>query len=392
MKKIIFLLTLLISLAGTKALAYDFALNNADGVTIYYNYINNGKEFEVAQGYYSGDVVIPEEVTYMNKTQKVTRIGERAFDLSHFSLNSVTIPNSVTTIGDYAFHKCMSLFSVTIGNNVTSIGDYAFYLCANLTSITLPDCVTSIGDYAFYQCSQANITLGNSVTNIGDYAFWACGTLTSIIIPNSVTSIGDNAFAFCGLTSITIPDNVTSIGERAFSDCYYLTSATIGNSVTSIGNRTFSNCWDLASIKIGESVTTIGEYAFYYCKSLTSITIPNSVTTIGERAFQECYKLTDVICFAETVPAAENDAFDHYVTSATLHVPEASIDDYKVIAPWSKFKSIVAIDSNTAISNTNRIDRINKSNWYSLDGRKTTHPSKGIFIRNGKKELIRSTR
>lgn len=137
---------------------------------------------------------------------------------------------------------------------------------------------------------------------------------------------------------------------------------------------------------------SIGDFAFFYCTNLTSVNIGNKVKSIGYDAFFYCTNLTDVICFAEAVPSADNYAFDPSIQNATLHVPEASLANYKAKTPWNKFKYIVAIDSNTAINNEYQQDHSNKSFWYSLDGRKTAHPSKGIFIRNGKKEFIRSTR
>jgi len=197
LRRFFYLFSILLSMVGTKAFAYDIAVENADGVTIYYNYINDGKELEVTyQGNYKyyGSVVIPKEVTYMNRTRKVTSIGRQAFDKC-YDLTSVTIPNSVTSIGRQAFGGCSRLTSVTIPNSVTSIGDYAFDGCFGLTSVTIP----------------------NSVTSIGDYAFEYCFDLTSVTIPNSVTSIGESAFEYCfGLTSVTIPNSVTSIGDYAF--------------------------------------------------------------------------------------------------------------------------------------------------------------------------------
>ena len=207
----------------------------------------------------------------------VTKIGDYAFSLypypSSTGLTSVTIPNSVISIGDYAFASCYSLTNVTIGSSVTSIGDSAFYFCYHLTSVTIP----------------------NSVTGIGDYAFDACQSLTSFTIGNGVTSIGDDAFAGCeDLTSVTIPDSVTNIGDRTFYDCPSLTSLTIGNGVTSIGNHAFDGCWRLTSVTIPNSVTSIGDYAFDGWESLTSLTIPNSVTSIGYYVFDDCESLTAI--------------------------------------------------------------------------------------------------
>ena len=183
------------------------------------------------------------------------------------------IPDSVTTIGSYAFRGCSRLTSIVIPDSVTTIGSSAFSGCSSLTSIDIPDSVTTIGDGAFNGCgSLTSVTIGDSVTTIGSYAFYNCDSLTSIVIP----------------------DSVTTIGRYAFRDCTSLTSVTIGSGVTTIGEYAFGDCDSLTSVTIGDSVTTIGDGAFYYCDSLTSIVIPDSVIRIGENAFYWCYRLTDV--------------------------------------------------------------------------------------------------
>ena len=238
-----------------------------------------------------------------------------------------TIPDSVTSIGEWAFRNCYSLTSVTIPDSVTTIGDCAFYDCSSLTSVTISDSVTTIGDAAFRNCySLTSVTIPDSVTTIGGYAFYYCSSLTSVIIPDSVTTIGEGAFAGCTgelvvncnipsgsndlygtfydskFTSVTIGDSVTTIENSAFEGCGSLTSVTIGNSETSIGDYAFKDCSNLTSLTIGDGVTTIGESAFSGCSSLTSITFPDSVTSIGDYAFYGCVNLPviDNIRYADT--------------------------------------------------------------------------------------------
>ena len=179
------------------------------------------------------------------------------------------------------------------GIPVTKIAVNAFKDKQRITSITVPDSVTSIGIYAFSGCiSLAELNLGNGIKTIPEGMARGCNKLESILIPDSVTSIGVWAFLNCdSLESVVIGDSVTTIGSSAFSSCDSLASVVIGDSVTSIGSDAFRNCDSLTSVVIPDSVKSIGDYAFYSCDSLVSVTIPDSVTSIGDWAFYSCSSL-----------------------------------------------------------------------------------------------------
>ena len=221
------------------------------------------------------------------------------------ALTSITIPNSVTSIGGFAFDGCSGLTSITIPNSVTSIDSYTFQGCSGLTSITIPNSVTSIEYATFQNCSSlTSVTIPNSVTSIRDCAFESCSSLTSITIPNSVTSIGINAFSDCpGLTSINVDSGNKRFDSRDNCNAIIETSSNtliagckntiIPNSVTSIGDLAFQGCTNLTSIAIPNCITSIG-CAFSYCSRLTSVIIPNSVTDIGAGIFSGCTSLTSI--------------------------------------------------------------------------------------------------
>ena len=355
MKKQLLLLVLI--LLPLVASAHDIEVKNADDVTIYYNYISNGTELEVTfrgssydsySGEYQGNVVISEEVTFMNRTRKVT------------------------SIEDYAFYYCSGLTSITIPNSVTSIGDCAFYDCSGLTSITIPNSVTSIGEYAFSGCSGlTSVTIPNSVTSIGDYAFSGCSGLTSIVVEN-------------GNSNYDSRSNCNAIIETAsntlISGCK---NTIIPNSVTSIGSQAFQGCSGLTSITIPNSVTSIGNFAFYGCSGLTSITIPNSVTSIGVSAFDGVDLTTVVSLIKNPFTIASKSMYarvfsENTFNNATLYVPVGTIEIYKATDGWKDFADIVE-GTPTGIKNIDT-EQQEEVSYFGLDGKRIESPKSGSIV------------
>ena len=314
---------------------------------------------------------------------------------------SLTIPSSVTTIGNYAFSGCTELTgSLTIPGSVTSIEEGAFEFCTGFTgSLTIPGSVTSVGNSAFSDCKgfTGSLTLPKLVTSIGDWAFYGCSGLSgNLIIPGSITSIGNSAFGYCtGFTgSLQIPNSVTSIEGGAFSGCSKLTTfsvepgnkrysgsngaiysllqdtivaypgsstgiLTIPGSVTTIGRNAYSDCKGLSgSIIIPSSVKTIGDYAFTDCSGFHgSLIIPASVNFIGKFAFINCSGLTSIYAYPIIPVNLDTDIFYTWVfegidkTKCTLYVPAGSKSFYQAADQWKDFLNIV--EMTTAVPGIN---------------------------------------
>jgi hypothetical protein len=339
-------------------------------------------------------------LTSVTIPDSVTSIGNLAFQ-NCSSLTSVTIPASVTSIGTAAFVDCSSLTSIvvdasntvyssqagvlydkamteliqyscgksggfTIPDSVTSIGVYAFFGCTGLTSVTIPASVASIGDSAFNKChGLTSVTIPNSVTSIGNWAFNECNGLTSVTIPNSVTSIGNGAFHYCtGLTSIVVDasnivyssqDDVLydkAMTELIQYSCGKSGGFTIPDGVTSIGEVAFWGCTGLTSVTIPDSVTSIEYEAFAGCSVLTRVTIPASVTSIGTAAFVDCSSLA-IAFFYGNAPSMGQSVFGGCSSNFTVCYTAGSTG---FTTPWYGYPAAVcseATSSTTSVPSTN---------------------------------------
>lgn len=305
-------------------------------------------------------------------------------------VTSVTIPDYVTSIGDYAFYGCSSLTSVVIPNGVTFIGRFAFAYCFRLTSINIPQGVTTIDDYAFQGCSGlSSVTIPQSVTTIGNYAFHGCSGLSSVTIPQGVTTIGSYAFVDCsGLSSLSIPSSVTSIGGFAFEGTPWYDNQ--HNGLVYAGKVAYRYKGEMPNgtqITIKDGTLSIAGYAFYDCSGLTSITIPKGVTNIGDYAFSGCNGIKEIYCYAEETPEISYYTFYNVdVSRVMLVVPDDVADKYKAHPIWRRFR----IETPTGIpSIEDGKSKMEDGSIYNISGQRLSKPIKGINVLNGKKVAIK---
>ena len=276
-------------------------------------------------------------VTFAEDSQ-LTTIGNSAF-LWSTSLTEITIPASVTTIGNNAF-ACTSFTTINLEDclQLTIIGYSAFSGIESLTEITIPASVTTIGDYAFDECTSlttVNFESNSQLTTIGGCAFSDCTNLTTVNlgVNSKLRTIGNDAFSYTAITEITIPSRVTMIGGYAFSYCENLTTVTFGNRVTVIGREAFYRCTSLTTVTFGDSpwLETIEDWAFSGCSSLTTITIPSSVTYIGKRAFSSCSNLETI-----NLQTKENYVWKVYNNKGSVVCADASTLTQEQLITYAK--------------------------------------------------------
>ena len=320
---------------------YEYTINTEDGTATITKFLgpvdSEGNVDFTNHGPY--DINIPSELDH----HSVTGLGDYSFateengsplyDIHHHNIHSVTIPESVTSIGQSAFESCFSLDSLIIKDAATSIGASAFDGCSHLTTLSL----------------------GKNITTIGDYAFQRCSYLTNVTIPQSVTSIGRQAFYLTDLNTLTIKGPIKSMGYAAFAGCTNLTSLSLYDGIQTIGEGAFINSTSLEAVTIPQSVTSIGASAFVNCSNLSTITIPEKVTTIESNTFNGCSHLESIM-----LPAGLT-SFQDSLEDCPAGNPNGAIyyKNYKAAAD-------ALLADNDANSNIDDNDKLKKRNFLYL--------------------------
>lgn len=410
MKKLITIfLTLFVA---SSVWAYDFEYEG-----FYYNLIDGGVEvtykeepYSYNEHTYTGDITVPEYVTYSGKKYRVISIGRDAF-LNCTGVTSISLPNTIISIGAWAFSET-GITSIKIPSSVTSIS-YGFVGYCNITSITIPNSVIDIdGDLlegcvtlkeyigpaeAFYfesyedfidivgdgnlpiEIERIAITRGSlnrfgfdyinimyrslqeidlsesETSEIPDEAFNNCYKLKKVTLPSQLESIGYKSFAGCtALEGISIPASVTKIDNSAFEDCRSMSKIVFDGSelkastsnLETIGKWAFYNCHNLQNIEIPEGVTSIGDAAFYGCTYLQNLKLPSTLKSLGDNTFALCENLKSLTVLAENPPSLYEKSFYNVDHTIPVSVPEASLKSYAEADYWSDFINLKSTEDN----------------------------------------------
>ena len=320
MKKLFSILLAAVMLIGSVGVTTAFA-----GSYIYmdfngwhYRYYNRGEIELICYDGSAENVTVPDrihgipvtgfyrqnDISIIIRGHNVKRI---AFDLritelpSSFAnscetLERVTLPDSLWSVGNGAFYGCRSLTEVGLPAGLRTIGRNAFSFCKSLASVALPGKLTTIGNSAFEACTALrSVTLPASLQTLGEKAFFNCTNLKTVTVKNGVTRIGGDAFGYCNqLGSVTLPASVAILGNGVFQNCAGLTRAVLPEGLVRIPSELFYGCTALETADIPASVRFIGDYAFYNCKKLQSAALPAGLVELGDSVFRECHSLTSV--------------------------------------------------------------------------------------------------
>ena len=317
MKRIIAIL--LFTALTLSAAAFDFAVKQSAGYSLYFNIIDEEEKavevtYPVAVGNYFwqghrapfGIVDIPAQVEHNGTTYTVVAIGERAFS-GCSEITGVNMPTTLTDIGSYAFYQCPGIRGiVTIGENVVRIGRSAFYGCSSITKVQFN--------------ATACESMGGSKSTT---AFGNCRSLTTISFGPNVRIIPD--YAFMGMDLLVcewqMPRDLEYVGEYAFAYCYSI----------------------YGKLTLPEGVRKVASYAFAQCHSLLQLELPSQLSHIDNRAFYQCINLREITCNAMTPPQLDGETFSGVKRATKLNVPCISVERYATAEEWMTFTNRIAM-------------------------------------------------
>ncbi len=365
-------------------------------------------------GYFGegGKVKIPAKIEFEGETFTTTDICNEAFR-ENTAITSVELPDCITRIEGSTFANCSALAEINIPSGIKNIEENTFCGCAALSGISIPNGVTEIGGHAFSNCtSLTEISIPQSVKHIGNNAFYDCSSLAKVNIPKYVETIEPETFYGCtALSEIDINYNVTDILDSAFQGCTSLTSIYIPNNVKNIGNSAFYKCSSLERVTIGSGIENVGSNVFRLCNnikkvevdcaevgtwfnttsSIQEVVLGRNVRSISRRAFYNARNtvLTSVTSLipAEVLFEVEDLVKDYNI--CTLYVQTGTKEAYEATADWKEFANIVEMDLTGVEEVKDKADENGVEIVYDLSGRRVDTPSKGIYIVNGKKTLIK---
>ena len=373
---------------------FFFKTHKPDGLSVYidstYYRLNNGiavtekpdingrtvthRMHDCFERDYPLHVIIPSELTYEGETYEVVGVEGGSFKY------------------------CRYLLSIKLPNTITFIGDCAFKGCANLPQIKIPESVTDIGFAAFIECDKLSyIVIPEGIKTLRNQMFMKCINLSAVTLPNSLVTIEDHAFAGCtSLPYIDIPDNVTYIGATAFNGCKTLMDLKLPANLKTIENNAFFNCPLLASIAIPEGTTSVGAEAFFGCTGLVSVTLPESMEKIGSKAFVDMPNSAHIYCNAKEPFTISANTFNY---KCTLHVPFGCKEKYQKAVNWKNFTNIEEMEEESGepvYGDETGVapavlgdDAASDGQFFDLQGRPANGTQKGLYIRNGKKVLVK---
>ena len=325
--------------------------------------VPNRTSIKAANAAYTGEIKVPDNVTYQNIDFKITAVNDSAF-FEATKLTSLSLPDAITTIGKNVCYDCTAMTSIKLPANLKELGDYAlaytkiqtavlpegfekigiraFMSCSAMTSITLPSTLKTISDYGFYGTKLEEISIPDGVETLGINVFQSntmlkkvklpssltaipssffsrCSSLESVEIPETVTEIKASAFAGCSKLKIDIPANVTTLGTEVFGDCASIETITIPASIKQIPNSLFNKCTGLKSVTMAPDVTVMGQNAFNGCTSLTEFKYHGSQAS-GAPALAEGQG--NVVTLPSTLTEIGNYCFDKCTSISGFNLPE----------------------------------------------------------------------